>query len=176
VIVIVDVMDKLQKIADFGKSAKEKQKTINVNEVFYIWDILVTKLDVLQTILLYENFIDDYDLKLLNSKVKDGITAGIKHMEKLMTDYALPFPERPPSGIKTTVDLEQVTGKFIYQSLHESIQAFFFILASGFMNSNTPEIRKAIKDHLFLTAELQEILVEYGKLKGYLNEPPLYRP
>lgn len=172
---MVDVMDKLQKIANFGKSPKEKQKIINVIEVFYVWDILVTKLDILETIQLFENFIDDYDLKLINSKVKDGIITGITAMEKLMTEYALPFPERPPAGIKTTVNLEQVTDRYIYQSLYESIQAFFFILASGFMNSGTPEVRKAIKNHLHLTMELQEILVEYGKLKGFLNEPPLYR-
>lgn len=173
---MVDVMDKLQKIADFGKSSREKQKKINVNEVFYIWDILVTKLDILESIQLYENFIEDYDLKLINSKVKDGITTGIEDMEKLMTEYALPFPERPPAGINTSVNMEQVTGKYIYQTLYESVQAFFFILASGFMNSTTPEVRKSIKNHLYLTIQLQEILVEYGKLKGFLNEPPLYRP
>lgn len=173
---IVDLMDKLQKITDIGKSAKDKQRIINVSEVFYIWDILVTKLDILETIQLYENFIEDYDLKVIKDGVKNGITTGITDMEKLMDSYALPFPERPPAGIKTTVDLEQLTDRYIYQGLFEAIQAFFYILASGFMNSYTPDIRKAIKNHLLLTIELQETLVDYGKLKGFLNEPPIYRP
>ena len=44
------------------------------------------------------------------------------------------------------------------------------------MQSTTPDVRKGLKEHLLLTIELQEMLVEYGKLKGYLNQPPVYRP
>lgn len=172
---MIDIMDKVQKVTNLGKSPREKQKLINVNEVFYIWDILVTKLDILETIEMFENFIDDYDLKLINAKVRNIIVAGIKDMEDLMAEYALPFPERPPADIRITTNLEQVTEKYIYRSLYESIQAFFFILASGFMNSNNPHVMKVIKEHLHLTLELQEILVEYGKIKGMLNLPPLYR-
>lgn len=173
---IVDIMDKLQQIATIVKSPDENQKIINVSDVFYIWDILVTKLDILETILLLENFIDHFDLKIIKNKVKEGITTGITDMEKLMAQFGIPFPDRPPAGINTTTNIEQFTEKYVFQALYEGIQAFFFVLASGFMNSNNPIVRKAMKNHLLLTMELHEMLVEYGKLKAFLNEPPVYRP
>lgn len=173
---IVDVMDKLQRLTKIGKSAREKQRIINVVEVFYIWDVLVTKLDVLETMQIFENMIEDYDLKIVSNKVKEGIVVGIDDMEVLMKDYDLPFPMRPPTAVNSTVKLENISDRDIFQMLYEAVQAFFPILGIGFMQSTTPEVRKGLKDHLLLTIELQEMLVEYGKLKGLLNQPPVYRP
>lgn len=168
-------MDKIQNLTNLGKTTCEKQKIINVSEVFYIWDILLTKLDILETIQILEDFIEDADLKFINGQVTNVITTGIIDMEKLIGDYGIPFPERPPFGKNAAENIEQVTDRYVYQALFEAIQAFFPILASGFMNSTTPQIRKAIKNHLLVTIELQELMVEYGKLKGFLNEPPVYR-
>ncbi|HWI55406.1 MAG TPA: hypothetical protein VNT57_06920, partial [Desulfobacteria bacterium] len=134
---IVDVMDKIQKIAQIGKSAREKQSIINVVEVFYVWDILVTKLDVLENIEIFENMIEDTDLKLINHQVKDTLTGGIKDMEKIMHTYDLPFPSRPPTAVNSTVRLENVTDRDIFQMLYEAVQAFFPIMGIGFMQSTT---------------------------------------
>lgn len=172
---MVDIMDKLQKISEMGKTTRDKQRLINVNEVFYVWDILVTKLDIMEHIQLIDNFIEDADLKIISHRVVKNLQAGIKSMEELMNDYGIPFPTRPPADINTGTKLEFVTDRFIFQSLFEGVQAFFPTLASGFMNTTSPKVRKAFKNHLLVTIELQEIMVEYGKLKGYLNEPPVYR-
>lgn len=172
----MDIMDKIQKVADIGKSTREKQKNINVIEVFYVWDILVIKMDALETIQLLEHMIEDHDLKIVKNKVKEVLVEGIKDMEAIMTEYDLPFPMRPPADVSSSIYLEAVNDRDIFQMLYEVGGAFFPILGIGFMQSTTPDVRKAIKNHLLLTIELQEILVEYGKLKGYLNQPPLYRP
>lgn len=168
-------MDKLQKLTDIGKSTKEKQRFISVIEVFYVWDILVTKLDVLETMQIFENMIEDNDLKIINHQVKDTLFSGITDMEKIMRKYDIPFPPRPPAAINSTVRLESVTDRDIFQMLYEAVQAFFPILGIGFMQSTTPDVRKELKNHLLVVVESHEILVEYGKLKGFLNLPPAYR-
>jgi hypothetical protein len=173
---MVDIMDKLQKLTDIGKSIPEKQRIINVVEVFYIWDILVTKLDALETLQIFEHMIEDDDLAIIEGKVKDGLLKGINDMEVLMREYDLPFPMRPPADVSSTFRLENVGDRDIFQMLYEIIAAFFPILGVGFMQSTTPDVRKAIKNHLLLTIELQEMLVEYGKIKNFLNQPPVYRP
>lgn len=172
---MVDIMDKLQTLTEMGKSATEKQELINVNEVFCVWDILVTKLDILSTIQIIEDYISDKDLKVIAMKLSDGLQTGINDMEKLMNDYAIPFPMRPPAGSNSTNILEHFTDKYIYLAIYEGIQSFLPILSSSFMNSTSPIVRKAIKNHLLLTIELQELIVEYGKLKGLLDVPPVYR-
>ncbi|ATW23631.1 hypothetical protein [Candidatus Formimonas warabiya] len=173
---MVDIMDKLQKIGEIGKSPREKQRLINVNEVFYVWDILVTKLDIMETIGIMENFIEDIDLKFITGQLVKVLRSGIDEMEKLMKNYNIPFPIQPPAGSNLAVNWEGYSDRYIYISIFEGIQSFFPILSSGFMNSTSPKVRKAFKEHLLLTMELQELIVEYGKLKGFLNEPPVYRP
>ncbi len=173
---MVDILDKIQKITDIGKSTQEKQSTLNVSEVFYIWDTMVTKLDILDTMQIFENYIEGKDLKFIAGKLVNGLETGVKDMEKLMTEYGIPFPIRPPAGSNTSVDMEHFTDRYIYDNIFEGIQSFFPILGSGFMNSTSPKVRKAFKNHLLLTIELQEIIVEYGKIKGFLNAPPTYRP
>lgn len=169
-------MDKIQKITNIGKSARENQRIITVIEVFYIWDVLVTKLDALETLQVFEHMIEDNDLIIIKNKVKEGLTGGVDDMEVLMREYDLPFPMRPPADVSSTVHIESFSDRDLFQMLYEVIAAFFPILGIGFMQSTTPDVRKGIKKHLMITIELQEMLVEYGKLKGFLNEPPVYRP
>ncbi|ODA41925.1 DUF3231 family protein [Desulfosporosinus sp. BG] len=173
---MVDIMDKLQKLTDTGKSIREKQRIINVVEVFYIWDVLVTKLDALETVQIFEHMIKDNDLAIIKNKVKEGLLEGIDDMEALMREYDLPFPMRPPADVSSIVHIEAISDRDIFQMFYEVIAAFFPILGIGFMQSTTPDVRKGLKNHLLLTMELQEMLVEYGKLKGFLNQPPVYRP
>lgn len=168
-------MDKLQKLTNIGLSTREKQRFINVNEVFYAWDVLTLKMDILETVQLKENFVDDIDLRYILGKVVDGLQSGINDMEYIMINYGVPFPIRPPAGSNITISLEQFSDKDIFQTLYEAIQSFFPILSSAFINSTIPDIRKAFKNHLLTTMELQELLVEYGKVKAYLYNPPAYR-
>jgi len=172
---MVDFMDKMQNISNLGKSTRERQKYINVSEVFYVWDMLVAKMDILETIQIKENFIDDTDLKFIAGRLLDGLKKGITYMENVMDNYGIPFPIRPPASNNTTFVLEQFTDRDIYISLFETVHSFFPILVSGFMNSTNAAVRKNIKEHLLLTMELHELMVEYGKLKGFLIEPPIYR-
>lgn len=173
--IVATIMEKVHKLTEIGKSAKDKQQLINVSEVFYVWDIMVMKYDILSTVRIAENFVNDKDLRFIAEQLAKGLTKGITDMELIMKDYDIPFPVRPPASNKTTVNLEDVTDKYIYQVIFEGVQSFFPVLASGFMNSTSPKVRKAIKSHLLLTIELQELVVEYGKLKGFLNQPPIYR-
>lgn len=171
---MVDIMDKIQSIKELCKSTKEKQRYIYVSEVFYVWDIMVAKLDMLENIQIINGFIDDVDLRNISGQVVYALQTGIDHMEEIMTDYGVPFPVRPPAGIKTTIKLEHMTDKQIYQVLFETIQSFFPMLAEGYMQSSSPKVLKGLKKHLLSTMEVHELLIEYGKLKGYFNLPPVY--
>lgn len=172
---MTDLMDVLHNVSKLGKPAREKQKTVNVIEVFYIWDIMIAKLDIMLTVRIMENFITEPDLKIISDKVAQGLKNGIDDMEELMLNYSIPFPARPPAGVVTAADIEYFTDQFIYQNLFEGVQAFFPVLSSAFMNSTSPDVRKEMREHLTLTMDLQELLVDYGKVKGYINEAPAYR-
>lgn len=173
---MLNLFDKLQRLSEMGRSSREKQELINVNEVFYIWDIVVNKYDILETIQIEAKYIHDKDLALLNGKMTSILTSGIEELEKLLHEYDIPFPERPPLQAKTTANVEDIRDRYIFTSMYESIHSFFPILGSAFMNSTSPKIRRILQDHLLLTMDFHNLLVEYGKLKGYLPQAPAYRP
>ncbi len=173
--IVATITEKIQKLQDLGKPSIEKQAIINVSEVFYVWDIMVMKMDILHTVRIMESLIVDSDLMFIANQLGKGLETGIAQMERIMNDYSIPFPLRPPAASTAISTLEDFSDKTIYETLYEGIQSFFFVLASGFMNSTSPKVRKALKDHLLLTMQLQELIVEYGKIKGYLNVPPVYR-
>lgn len=171
----MDFMEKIQELKEFGKSPEEKQQFINVSDVFYVWDILVTKFDIMETMDIIKNFINDKDLGFIASKLVKGLLIGIQDMERVMDDYGIPHPYRPPAGVKIDATNELITDRYIYDTLQEGIHSFFFTLSSGFMNSTSPIVRKAFKEHMLLTMDLHELIVDYGKLKGYIVQPPVYR-
>lgn len=173
--IVAGITEKLQQIHDLGKSSVEKQALMNVSEVFHVWDIMVMKMDILHTVRINQTLIGDSDLKFIATQLAKGLEEGIKHMDEIMREFSIPFPVRPPAASTAISSLEDFSDKTIYETLYEGIQSFFFVLASGFMNCTTPKVRKAIKDHMLLTMQLQELIVEYGKLKGFLNEIPAYR-
>lgn len=173
--VIATITEKIQKLQDLGKPSAEKQAIINVSEVFYVWDVMVMKMDILHTVRIMESLIVDSDLRFIAVQLRKGLETGISQMERIMKDYSIPFPLRPPAASTAISTLEDFSDKIIYETLYEGIQSFFFVLASGYMNSTSPQVRKALKEHLLLTMQLQELIVEYGKIKGYLNVPPVYR-
>lgn len=171
----MDIIAKIQDLKEIGKSTSEKQQFINVSDVFYVWDILVTKHDIMETMNIIQNFVHDKDLKVIADQLVKGLVTGIQDMELILNDYGIPQPMRPPAGVKIDVSYENVTDQYIFESVQEGIQSFFYTLASGFMHSTSPKVRKVFKNHLLLTMQLQELIVDYGKLKGYLLEPPTYK-
>lgn len=173
---MLDLFDKLQRLSEIGRPSREKQELINVSEVFYIWDIVVNKYDILESIQIEANYINDKDLFIICNKMIDVLNSGIKELEALLRDYDIPFPERPPLQSKVMANNEDIKDRFVYVSMYEGLQSFFPILGSGFMNSTSPKIRKIMQDHLILTMGLHNLLVEYGKIKGYLPQAPMYRP
>lgn len=172
---MVDIMEKIQRITEIGKTTDEKRKNINAAGVFYVWDVLVSKYDIMETISILSNFIEDNDLKFIVGQVEKVLKGGIEQMEELMNDYGIPQPIRPPADNKATIKLEHFTDRYVFESIFEGFQVLFPILTHGFMNSTSPKIRKAFKDHMLSSMELQDLVVEYGKLKGFINEPPDYK-
>ncbi len=108
---------------------------------------------------LFKNLIQDSDFIIIKERVKAGFQKGINDMEALMSHYGLPFPPRSPVYSKFKTKLEQITDKDIFINIYETIQSIFPIVSSSVMNSTSPVIRKAFKEHLYLTIDLHEMLV-----------------
>lgn len=165
----------IRSVSEYKQTTKDKQRNINVSEVFHLWSHLIQRYSVIYTTNFYENYAIDKDLKLI---LKIGIETLAKHvtlLEKEMMNYGIPLPTRPPKQIKTTSKMDVISDRYIFRRILRGIQAFLPSHTMAFVHSTSPKIREQFMSFMIEEMKLYDKLMEYGKLKGYLVKPPAYR-
>ncbi|MBU7006800.1 DUF3231 family protein [Phosphitispora fastidiosa] len=173
---IVDVIADIKKITGITDSTQQKQQSLNVSDVWHLWDILVAKYDTIEVINILLNCARDADLKSVVKHTLKVVEKGADELQELMLEYAIPLPPRPPQSANTTLNLEVVTDKYIYNSIFGLIKQLMPLLAVSFNNSGSPIIINFFKNHIMQTMELVDYLSVYGEAKGYLQKLPMYIP
>lgn len=164
------------KIFEINKSLKNKQRMINVSEVYHLWNHLVQRYNVIYITILLENFVIDEDLRIILNIGKKTLNKHIDLLEKELMNYGIPLPVRPPKEIQKTVNYEQITDRLIYRRILRGIQAFLPVHTMAFNHSTSPKLRDLFMFFMSEEMKIYEGYLEYGKIKGYLIKPPVYRP
>lgn len=172
----VDILAGLQKITGITKTTKEKQNRLNVSDVWHLWDLLVVKYDYIEVVNIYLNFAKDKDLKFVTRSALKHFEIGAAEVEQLMTEYAIPLPQRPPHAANSTINLEIITDKYIFNNTHNLLKQILPILTTAFNNSRSPITIKFFKKHLITTLELVDNMSMFGQMKSYINPIPMYMP
>lgn len=166
----------LEHISDVGKSTKQEQPEINVLEVSHIWDSLLSRYNVLEETLVFQNFCQDKDLQIvLNSGVKI-LNSQIKILEKYIEHYAIVQPKRSPNIIKSTTNPEIISDEYIFRRIFAGMQAFIEVHARAFVQTPSPKLREQFRKFLMEEINIYDNMFEYGKLKNWISEPPAFRP
>lgn len=163
------------KISDMRKSVKDKQRSINVSEVFHLWNHLNQRYSVINVTEHLEFFIKDDDLKLIFKMGRNTLSDNVIVLEKEMMNYGIPLPTRPPKQIQTTKSVEQISDRYAYRRVLRGIQAFLPTHTMALIHSTSPKIRDLFMSFLIEEIKIYDKFLEYGKIKGYLIQPPLYR-
>lgn len=165
----------IQKLTNIGKSEKELQSQITVSEVWHLWQTVVQKYDIIELTQILDNYADDADLRLVLSRGRSELTKEKELTESELKKYGITVPKGSPAFAKTSVDVEPITDEFIFRRVFYGIQAVLPVRMQAFIDSTTPELREIFRAHMNKEIELYDMLVEYGKLKGYLDVPPSFR-
>lgn len=169
------VLGKIQQVSDIGKSKRDKQREITVSEVWHLWDHLLERYSVINTTQILDNFVEDNDLKyILNHGVK-VLQTQASELEKIMGQYGIPLPVRPPAENKSTLEYQLIDDRYIFRRVFRGIQSFVPIHAEAFLSSPSPKIREVFQRFLLEEISLYNKFFEYGKLKAFVHYPPLYR-
>lgn len=159
-------------VENIGANPQEMQTKISVSEVWHLWELTSARYDVLQQTQIYENLCEDKDFKLVISSGIKTLKEQIKRKEKVMTKYGIPLPERPPSNITSIQKLDEVTDRYIYRQIFRGIQGFIHIHSSSVSQATDPSMRKLFIDLLKEEINIFDNYSEYGKLKGWIANPP----
>lgn len=166
----------LGKIREINKSLRDKQRLLNVSEVYHLWNHLMQRYHVIYITNLYKNFVKDGDLKLVLEFGSNVLTKHIGVLEQELLNYGIPLPVRPPKQTQRIENLELVPDRLIYRRILRGIQAFLPIHAMAVIHSTSPKIRDLFMSFMNEEMKIYDKYLEYGKIKGYMIKPPVYRP
>jgi hypothetical protein len=164
------------KISEANKSLRDKQRTINVSEVFHLWNHLMQRYNVIFVTNLLNSFVKDDDLKLVLEVGNKTLTKHTKLLEKELLNYGIPLPLRPPKQTQQTVDTELISDRQIYRRILRGIQAFLPVHTMAFIHSSTPKLRDLFMSFMEEEMKIYDKYLEYGKIKNYLIRPPAFKP
>ncbi|TYO95310.1 DUF3231 family protein [Desulfallas thermosapovorans] len=161
-----------------GKAETAQQPALDNGEAFLLWDMLVSRYDIIEITQIYQNFGHDPDFKIL---LQRGLTKTLEKevdiMEKELNRYRIPLPNRPPKSVRIPAGTGILEDRFMFKQIFTGIQAF--------LDNHVKTIRSiitndALRDIMinFAKDELDIFndMCKYGKLKGWLEVPPQFTP
>ncbi len=170
------IIEQIEKIGDMGKSKHNKQDDLTVAEVFHLWNHLVMRYEILETTNILSNFAKDEDLKEILDKGINILNEQINRLENVMKEFGIPFPERGAKELDSTINLDIINDKFIYKHIRGGIRTMIPSHVSGFLHSQSSKIRDIFKEFLVKELDVFDKFTEYGKLKSYTPQAPVYKP
>lgn len=169
------ILKHISKLTEMGMTTKDKQRSINVSEVFHLWNHLVQRYNVIHITNVLEHFAKDEDLKLILIMGRKTLDKHVTTLEKEMNSYGIPLPVRPPKHLQTTASLEVLSDRHIYRRILRGVQSFLPTHTMAFIHSTSPKIRDLFMTLLIEEMKLYDKFLEYGKIKGYELRPPMYK-
>lgn len=157
---------------------KECDESLDCGEAYHIWDHLTFRYDNIEETQTYINLAHDGDFKaLLKIGLQDVLKNQTKMIEKELIKFGLPTPRATPEVISETQNTEIREDRYMYKQVLEGMQAASIMHAQAVKQSTTND---RLRNKVFVTLFIEELyvldkIVKYGKLKGWLNPPPLYR-
>ncbi|MFZ5945355.1 MAG: DUF3231 family protein [Bacillota bacterium] len=167
-------------IGDFhiGKAETAKQPTLSIQEASYLWDFLVGRYKCLEETNIYLNLAKDKEfIAMINVGIYAVLKKQTEKIEKEMEKYRIPLPQKQSVSYKHLLQSEiEINDEFMFRQIFEGCQNYIDYLAricrSLVLNDS---LRNVFIE--FLNSELFffDKMCMYGKSKGWLEAPPIFK-
>lgn len=164
-----------EKIGYISKNNRQKQMMISLGEAYSLWALTELRYDSLITTKTLYELTKDVDLKTIIKRGIDVLQSQENTLEKLMKEFLIPMPNKPPEYANICIDVNTVTDKFIFREIYNGMSNTMFKHISSYQRAHSSNLREVFRKFLNMEMDLYDEFYEYGKLKGYLHEQPLFR-
>lgn len=172
-------MDNMVQIGNFhiGSTTTAEKPAISVSEAYLIWEKLLKRYDMVHLTKLWQSNIHDADFRIFVTKILKRFQKEANDLEPILTAHKIPLPPRPPESTSLPSNFQVIEDRFIFRRIFTAIQDFLDahiqIIASLVTNDTARGLCIS-----FLISELDTFddLAKFGKLKGWLQTPPVYKP
>jgi hypothetical protein len=162
-------------ISIFKQSRGLKQE-IDIKEVYNVWNLLRARYLSADTIRLFKDLTHDRDFTILLGRLLGQWEKHIQDYETVVKKYQLKAPDRPPYDYKTSLKVNQMTDVYIFKRIYNDVVAQMYSLVTAYRTSTTNDgIREIIREDLEAHIKSFETIYKYGKLKGWMDDPPAYK-
>lgn len=166
---------KIQNILNIPKSTKEQQTEITVTEAWHLWQNILQKYDIIELTQILQTYANDADLRAVLAKGLKTLQNEAKLTESQLKQYGIIAPRKAPPFSPATMDAEPITDEFIFRRVYFGMQGVLPMRMQAFIDATSPTLREIFREHMNVDADIYDALVEYGKLKGYIEVPPSFR-
>ena len=83
--------------------------TVDIREAHNLWDILNSKYQIMEKILIYEGFSHDPDLRFAMGHIGKSIRKNIKILEDEMSSHSIPSPNRNRAAVQSQKNSDSIT-------------------------------------------------------------------
>ncbi|MTI84789.1 MAG: DUF3231 family protein [Firmicutes bacterium] len=161
-----------------GKGETAKTPTLDSGEAFLLWEMLVSRYDVIELTQIYHNYGHDPDFKAsLSHGLYKTLEREVNILEDELNRYRIPLPNRPPKSVKLPANTEVLEDEFLFRQIFKDMQSFLdnHIRTIRSIINNDP-LREMFIDFLKKELDIFNGICKYGKMKGWLQNPPKYTP
>jgi hypothetical protein len=158
-----------------GYAETAQAPVLSAGEAHVLWDLLIARYNIIMTTQLYDNYAHDAEFKLiLTTGLQDILERQVNKLENELNKYKLPTPQRPPKSVRFDAESGTVRDEFIFRQIFTGVQ--------NFLDAHIRAIRITVfNDNLremYMEFTKEEIAVfnnmcKYGKMKGWLQSPPM---
>ncbi|MGI6686401.1 MAG: hypothetical protein ACOX47_13200 [Bacillota bacterium] len=158
------------------KKSNIKKETIDIETAFNIWNMLRTRYESLEVIMVVKNFAHDRDFILFLDHLTESFQKRINVLEKESEKFRIKLSDRPASTFKIVTQIDELTDKYVYHRIYADLIANLFSLSRTIRTSTTNDrvrliFQKLLIDHVASFEQLFSI----GRLKGWEAVAPAYK-
>ena len=158
------------------KQSQGRKEDIDIQEAHNIWNALRARYHSVETVQLLRNFAQDSDFTVFIGGFITKWSASAKKYEQLVKKYKIKSPTKPPRDFKIYAKVDQITDDLIYRRIYNDLTAQMYFLTAAYRSSATNDkVRNIIKNDLESHIQDFDSLYKYGKLKGWMDDPPAFK-
>lgn len=165
-----------EKLGNVGKNKKSTQSSISISEAHYLLITVISRYDAYHLTNILEPQVKDEELKRIVQKGLGLLEQQINTLEKLLNEFNIPMPDKPPENVNLSVPISTINDKTIFRLIHTGMKTSLMTYLNVFRQSPMSYIRESLRGLLNKEMEAYDMFYEYGKLKAYLHESPPFRP
>jgi len=157
-----------------GRAETAERPKLDAGEAFILWDLLLSRYDIIQKTQIYQNLGHDPDLKvLLTQGLSSTLEKQVNILEREMNTFNLPLPARPPKSVRLPEASGILEDEFMFRDVFFGMQGFLDYHARTIRSFTTNDkLRAQLINFAVDELHLFDLMVKFGKLKGWLRVPP----